>query len=49
MIDPFARDWSFLTAELEGAVATVRLNRPDARNALNTGRSAGGPTSPRSY
>ena len=37
MSDPFARDWSFLTAGLEGAVATVRLNRPDARNALNTG------------
>jgi uncharacterized protein YbjT (DUF2867 family) len=37
MSDPFARDWTFLTAGLEGAVATVRLNRPDARNALNTG------------
>ena len=37
MSDPFARDWTFLTAGREGAVATVRLNRPDARNALNAG------------
>jgi len=35
-MDPFAQAWSHLTVSLEGAVALVRLNRPQARNALNT-------------
>lgn len=35
-MDPFARRWEHLTVSREGAIAEVRLNRPDARNALNT-------------
>ncbi len=38
MTDPvFERPWSHLLATRDGAIATVTLNRPDARNALNTG------------
>ncbi len=32
----FDRRWACLTVAREGAVVTVTLNRPDARNALNT-------------
>jgi len=34
MDDPIARDWRFLKVEQEGPTVVVRLNRPDARNAL---------------
>jgi len=37
MDDPVTRDWRFLKVEPEGPTVVVRLNRPDARNALNTG------------
>ncbi|MFM8819042.1 MAG: enoyl-CoA hydratase/isomerase family protein [Phenylobacterium sp.] len=36
MDDPVARDWRFLKVEREGPTVVVRLDRPDARNALNT-------------
>jgi enoyl-CoA hydratase len=35
-MDPFAHAWEHLTVSRDGATALVRLNRPDARNALNT-------------
>ena len=35
-MDPFEHAWEHLTVSREGAVALVRLNRPAARNALNT-------------
>ena len=35
-MDPFERAWKHLTVSRDGAVALVRLNRPEARNALNT-------------
>ncbi|HEX5378783.1 MAG TPA: enoyl-CoA hydratase/isomerase family protein [Phenylobacterium sp.] len=35
-MDPFEQTWDHLTVRREGAVAEVRLNRPKARNALNT-------------
>jgi enoyl-CoA hydratase/carnithine racemase len=35
-MDPFAHDWKHLDVTREGAVALVRLDRPQARNALNT-------------
>ncbi len=37
MTDPVTRDWRFLKVEQEGPTVVVRLNRPDARNALNPG------------
>ena len=37
MTDPvFDRAWAHLIVERQGPVATVTLNRPDARNALST-------------
>lgn len=36
MDDPFEHAWEHLSVERTGAVAEVRLNRPQARNALNT-------------
>lgn len=37
MTDPvFDRAWTHLLVTREGPIGTVRLNRPDARNALNT-------------
>lgn len=35
-MDPFEHAWEHLSVSREGAVAEVRLNRPAARNALNT-------------
>jgi len=35
-MDPFDHDWEHLAVSRQGAVALVRLDRPDARNALNT-------------
>nr|QQZ50805.1 enoyl-CoA hydratase/isomerase family protein [Phenylobacterium glaciei] len=35
-MDPFAHAWEHLSVRREGAVAQVALNRPAARNALNT-------------
>ncbi|MCA6244354.1 MAG: enoyl-CoA hydratase/isomerase family protein, partial [Phenylobacterium sp.] len=37
MDDPVTRDWRFLKVEPEGTTVVVRLHRPEARNALNTG------------
>ena len=37
MDDPVARDWRFLKVDQEGTTVVVRLHRPEARNALNTG------------
>ena len=34
--DPlFDRDWTHLKVSRDGVIATVTLNRPDARNSLN--------------
>ena len=33
----FDRDWTFLKVARDGPIVTVTLNRPEARNALNTG------------
>ncbi|WP_309643340.1 enoyl-CoA hydratase/isomerase family protein [Phenylobacterium sp.] len=35
-MDPFEQAWSHLSVRRDGAVAVVTLNRPQARNALNT-------------
>lgn len=40
MMDLFAHDWKTLEVIKDGALATVRLNRPEARNALSYGAMA---------
>lgn len=35
-MDPFEHAWEHLAVQRDGPVAEVRLNRPGARNALNT-------------
>ena len=35
-MDPFTHAWAHLSVTRDGAVAEVALNRPAARNALNT-------------
>ena len=39
-MDVFAHEWKTLKASKNGAIATVRLNRPNARNALSYGAMA---------